>query len=1155
MTVRSRLASLFARFKEYLRSRAHAKANDLVPPAPGPIDPADQIPLRPLHQVSRLGPYDWASNGDDPQIGLLPPFPTGWITLEVRIESHAAGGDRACLFLDAGAGYRQEDCLDLGPVNTEQTLSVFLPDNVVGFRLDPLTRPGNFSIRKFKFRAPTVSETIRAMVERERGRAAALLDAQERDAGNPESGAPSHRMDAYEGWLAVNEWNDRRERLLRARLAQIAPGPLLSVITPVYNPPLIYLDRAIESVVGQIYPNWELCLADDAGPDPDVANALRGWQGRDRRIKTVFREQNGGISAAANTASEMAAGEYLVFLDNDDELTPDALAEVAIYLAENPEADVLYSDEDKIDGNGRRYDPHFKPDWSPELLLSYMYMVHVLVIRRSLFEQVGRLRPAFDGSQDYDLALRTTELAREVGHIPKVLYHWRSLPSSLAASGNAKPASFRAGQEAVQEALERRGISATVFRPDWAVGAAIGLYSHKFSAAGAGARPRVAVLIPTRNKAGVLRTCVESLARTSYPNYEVIIIDNGSDEAETLEYLAGCGRRVLRIPSRDGAFNFAAINNEAVKQIDCDYVLFLNNDTEVVSPDWLSQMVGYMGIEGVGAVGARLVFPDGRVQHAGVVHGQHGVGPRHAFKLAAPNDPGYMGYALTLRNYSAITAACMLTPRDLFLRLNGFDADLFPVAYNDVDYCYRLIAAGYRVVYCPSAELIHHEGQSRGSDDDPASVANFWKRHSAFEDRYKSPHLAYYNPYLADDSKIEVIARTIAPASTPPVRTLMCSANLEMTGPSLSQFELTAGLTDKRVIDPVVFSPIDGPLRTEYERRGIRVEVRPNPLEAAAPTQAGYQFAITNFADWIGTLGVEVVYGGALETVYAIAAAKEVGLPCLWTARESEGWETAFDGDGAHLLRRALECFGYPYKLISTSWGSFYRYLPLCSGHNFVNVNDALDRRRFESRLRETPRTAARAKLGIGEGEIAIVTVGTISERKGQADAINALGALPDETARRVRWFIVANRPGAYTKALQELRAKLDEARRTRVEIVAETLDIMPYYAAADAYCCTSRIQSFSRALLEAMAAGLPIISSGFLGITEQARENHNALFYLAGDAVGLADRVHLLATDQDLRRRLAATSPVVLDTLIDYDTMVATYAAFFREAWLVGKG
>ena len=948
-------------------------------------------------------------------------------------------------------------------------------------------------------------------------------------------------IDPYAGWLEVNQWNARRESVLRECLSELSQPPLLSVVMPVYNAPIEPLNKAIQSVVDQVYENWELCIADDASTDPAVISTLNRWADQDTRIRITIREENGNISRASNSAAELAGGDYLVFLDQDDELTPDALGEVGLFLAEKPETDIVYSDDDKVDAKDYRYSPQFKPDWSPELLLSYMYFSHLFVIRRALFAEVGGMRVGFEGSQDYDLALRATEKANHIRHIPKVLYHWRALPNSTAISGGAKPGSFAAGMSAVQDALNRRGIRASVFQPDWAVKAQCGIFSHRFPDEG----PRVAIIIPTKNNLELLRTCIDSIKKTTYRNYELVIVDNESDDPITLDYLKSIPHRVLRIPS-PGGFNFAAINNRAVEQVNTDYLLFLNNDTEVISPEWLSEMVGYMGMSGVGAVGARLLFPDGRIQHAGIVHGYYNRMAGPAFKLTPATDCGYLSYAKVTRNYSAVTAACMLTSKPLFQSLGGFDEQNLAVAYNDVDYCYRLLAAGHRIVYCPTAELIHHEGHSRGFVDNPNEPASFLQKYGDRIDPYYNANLS-----LADE-RFAIRARTAAPQNLGRIRTLMCGFNLNREGAPYSQYELTVRLKDKRVIDPIVYSPIDGPLREAYEDHGIEVIVSGHPLTGVTEL-ADYQARVATFGRRLKDLKIDLVYGNTLQTFYAIEAAHHLGLPSIWNPRESEPWETYFDFLPREIAQRALQCFAYPYQVVFVSNATLKGWESLNSRHNFMAIHNGLDRRRFGAALKKWPRGMARELLKISPQEHAVLIVGTVCERKGQVDLVEAMGQLSEQHAALTRCFIVGKCANEYADRLKKILKALPYSRRSRIEIVEETSDPALYYAAADIFVCCSRIESFPRVILEALAGKLPIITTPVFGIVEQVKENESALFYSPGDVTSLAQAIDRMIENPTLREKLAANTHKALESLIDFDSMVDAYAEVFREAWLSG--
>ncbi|MEP6523105.1 glycosyltransferase [Microcoleus vaginatus DQ-U2] len=979
-------------------------------------------------------------------------------------------------------------------------------------------------------------------------------------------------IDRYDAWLEVNQWNDRARDYLISRLKSCRePLPKISVVMPVYNPQIDFLESAIDSVINQVYPNWELCIADDCSTDFTVADTLKNWVQKDDRIRITFRTENGNISAATNSAAALATGDIILFLDNDDELTPDALGEVALYFASHPATDFLYSDDDKIDTKGRRFAPQFKPEWSPELLLSYMYLGHLCAVRRHIFEQIGGLRIGLEGSQDYDFALRATEISRHVAHLPLVLYHWRTAPGSTAISGAAKPASFAAGQKAIQDALNRRKINGNVAQHAWAIKENLGIFAQDFPDNG----PSVTVIIPTKNQFKLLKACLDSLETTTYKNYQVAVIDNESDDPKTLEYLKELSCQVLRIKNPGGKFSFAAINNRAAEQVDSDYVLFLNNDTEVINPRWLSQMVGYAQIAGVGAVGARLLYPDGRIQHAGVIHGLHHGLAGHAFKLMNSDNRGYLSQAMVTRNYSAVTAACTITPRQLFLELGGFDEENFAVAYNDADYGYRLLERGYRCVYCPDAELLHKEGTSRGFTDNPQEVAAFRRKYAGKNDSFYSPHLSLEDEYFhiqprrvfmkgegssATDSVTDVtdgkkkeelkcgnLGSLISVNNfVNPIRVLMCSNSLDFTGAPLHQYEIAVKLAAEGVIKPIVLCTTEGPLRQAYEQQGIEVIVRDNPLEHIYQRDA-YDEAIRSFSTEIESLKVDAIYANTLENFFVIDAARQIGTPTVWNVHESEPWQTYFNRFGSEIAARALECFRFPYKVIFVADATRDRYLPLNSHHNFTVIHNGLDLRKLENSENSE---LARKTLGVAAEDVVILLLGTVCERKGQQDLVKALSLLPDKWHNKIRCFIVGDRPSIYSNKLAELVGELPQELRQRVTVVPETGETAKYYKAADIFVCTSRVESFPRVILEAMACDLPIITTPVFGIREQVRPGINGLFYTPDRPDELVAGLISLLDDRSLRQQLAGNAKYVLDSLNTFEEMTQDYADIFCEAY-----
>ncbi len=944
------------------------------------------------------------------------------------------------------------------------------------------------------------------------------------------------QIDRYAAWLASNAFGERARRELRSALA--ARGELLpriSVVMPVYNTPRHLLDQAISSVVDQVYKGWELCIADDASTTADVAGSLERWAAADHRIHIVRRARNGGIAAATNSAAGIARSEFVTFLDHDDLLSPDALAEVAIHAADHAYTDIIYSDDDKIDLSGHRYAPQFKPDWSPVLSLSFMYPSHLLVVRRSLFESLGGIREGFDGSQDFDLMLRASERARRIGHIPRVLYHWRATPDSTASSAETKPHSFVAGERAVADAFARRGFDAIISRPDWAKAGKVGMFAATFPDDG----PQVSILIPTRNRLDLLRGCLDSLAATTYRNYEVVIIDNESDDPATLAFLSRCGHRVLRIGSPGGRFSFAHLNNEAVRAVASEFVLFLNNDTEVVAGRWLSQMVGYARMPGVGAVGARLRYRDGTVQHAGVVHGYHDGLAGHAFKNMPVEDWGYLGYMRVAREVSGVTAACMLTPRALFLELGGLDEEEFAVAYSDTDYCYRLGDRGYRSIVCPDAELIHEEGQSRGFDDNPDEVAAFRRRYARRPEPYYSPNLSL------DDEHFEVRPYR-HPRSNGVVRAIAVTHNLNREGAPFAQFEMIVGLHRRGLVDPVVLSPHEGPLRSEYERAGITVTVVTPPDTGGRPQ---FERSIAELGRTFREFEPDVIYANTLQTFWVIAAAETIGVPSLWHVHESEPWQTYFEFLRPELQEVAYGCFAFPYRVVFCSNATRRAWEPFNSHHNFAAIPGGLDIDRVCERSARHDRRSARAELGIRDDEIVVTLLGTVCERKGQLDLVKALRLLPEGLSSNLRAFIVGDRPNDYSSKLHAEAEQLAADGAVRLQILHETPEPFIYLQASDIGVCSSRSEGYPRVVLEKMYFGLPLITTPVFGIAEQVRRDINGLFYQPGDVAQLAAHLTRLIADAKLRAQLGGNGPRVLRSLPSLADTVEGFHKLLKEA------
>ena len=527
---------------------------------------------------------------------------------------------------------------------------------------------------------------------------------------------------------------------LRHEASGFGYRPQVSVVMPVLDGGAELLERALDSVLGQVYANWELCICDDASAGGLTRALVSRYERLDDRVKVAYPESTGDAAGLVGAALPLVSGEFVCVLGGADELAPDALIEVVRVLQEHPETDVVYTDEDDINENGSRSRPRFKPGWSPDLLLSDNYVSRLSVYRKSVVIEAGGFGEGLDGHEGYDLILRVTERTREIRHVPRVLYHRRRVASGLEdpADGDGGLAGARC---ALIEALRRRGIEGSV--EDGLVP------GHLRAKAKVEGRPKVSLIVPTRDNVSLLKNCIESVEReTTYDNYEILIVDNDSADPETLKYLASTPHRV--VPFRE-PFNYSRINNFAVARSEGDYVVLLNDDTEVISDGWLEAMLEHAQRPEVGAVGAKLVYPDGRIQHAGVLIGVGGVWSpgvaTHAHQFYPSTSPGYLGLIGRVTNYSAVTAACMMLRRSAFDEVEGFDEENLKVSFNDVDLCLRLRERGYSVVYTPYAELYHHESVSRGYKGNPSEVLYMRRHWGATLDGEP-----FYNPHFSRGS-------------------------------------------------------------------------------------------------------------------------------------------------------------------------------------------------------------------------------------------------------------------------------------------------------------------------------------------------------------------------------------------------------------------
>lgn len=694
--------------------------------------------LTPHHQLLRedaLGTgFIWQATGEDPQFLLTRNLPLpGWQMLEVALE-HDQPSIAVKLYLDTGEGFSEEQSIYLPLKSGRVTKRLFhVPMRLKALRFDPMATEGRFTLHHLRmawlsprFAHDRLAQRLVNMHHRWRGRSKAevlpLLKQESREQGRHwRELALEHYEATFERRTVRNsysQWLASRRQLgphkMRRVIDKLPHQPLISILMPVYNPRIEWLRECLESVLAQVYTHWQLCIADDGSTDPQVGRVLAEYADRDSRIHVVTRERNGHICAASNTALEVANGEFVALLDHDDSFSPNALFHVVEALHRHPDAGLLYSDEDKLSEHGERFDPHFKPEWNPDLLLAQNYLSHLGVYRTELVRKLGGFREGFEGSQDHDLALRVTEkLAPEqIVHIPHVLYHWRAGAGSTALTSGEKDYTSEAGLKAVQDHLAQRVPDAQVmpghfpntYRVRWPLPEPA---------------PLVTLLVPTRDRVEILKPCVDAiLERTDYPNLELLILDNQSTCAETLTYMKAVSDRDERVKILrwDEPFNYSAINNFGALYARGEILGLVNNDIEPIHADWLSEMVRQVCRPQVGCVGAKLYYPNDTLQHGGVILGIGGVAG-HAHKYFHRNSPGYFTRLHLAHNLSAVTGACLLVRKAVFQEVGGLNEEHLAIAFNDVDLCLKVREAGYRNLWTPYAELYHHESISRGADD------------------------------------------------------------------------------------------------------------------------------------------------------------------------------------------------------------------------------------------------------------------------------------------------------------------------------------------------------------------------------------------------------------------------------------------------------
>lgn len=893
----------------------------------------------------------------------------------------------------------------------------------------------------------------------------------------------AYSQDAYEQWIERNEKRD--EERMREEIELLGYMPKISIITPAYNVHPEWLNRCIESVMAQFYEHWELCIHDDASTNKGTLSCLQQWMTRDKRIKVTFGKMNLGISGASNQALKSATGEFVALLDNDDELSPDALYENVKLLNAFPDTDLIYSDEDRLvetDKDGaRRYDPFFKPDWSPQLLFACMYTGHLSVYRKSLVDEIGGFRSEFDFSQDYDLALRVTEKTDRIKHIQKILYHWRAIPGSAAADD--KLFARRSNIKALESAAHRRGYDAEVIEYPCANRVKFNIRKY----------PLVSIIIPTDNKKNILNCIALLLRNTAYPHFEIIVVTNSYLGKEIL--VQHYGDKRVRIRTFDGPFNFSLKCNEGASAANGEYLLFLNDDVEAIEAAWLEAMVGVFGKGNVGGVSPKLFYENDTIQYAGMITGVRDfVGT--AFHCQ-PKDSGfYFNFIESERNVSLLTGACLLIPKKIFFEIGGFDTVNTPIMHSDIDLCFRLKEKGYELIYTPFASLRHighlslreaDEKQVKKKDNAELYILKKWGDYLSSDPFYTDNMRAllyqggsyYYSLIAGRQEDYFLSSRNI----------LFVTHDLSLSGAPLLMYNL-ARYMKRHGYFVTIMSPYQGELADKYKEENIPLII--DATLAGSPFHEIKQL-ISHF---------DLVIVNTMLMWQLVFAVKENDIPVIWLIHESLAGKKIADGN-----TKASEALKIADDVIFACNATAALYKKHNASDNFRIMN-------YGTEPLDTHNISA-----VTNKNFSILHIGSIEPRKGQDVLIKSIKGLPAKYAENIEVFMVGRTLDRefHGKVLKTL--KLNERIHWLGQIPHE--NVVEIVAKADLFVCSSRDEVFPLTILEAMSVGKPILSTDVGGVSEMISNNEDGLLVPKEDSKALTERIIFLFDNRQELKRL----------------------------------
>jgi O-antigen biosynthesis protein len=963
-------------------------------------------------------------------------------------------------------------------------------------------------------------------------------------------------QDPYQRWIQINALSSNLLSKMRDDAEKLAPqGVKISIIVPVYDTPKHFLIEMIDSVRSQIYPNWELCIADDNSTKPYIKELLQQIAAEDSRIKIVFRSQNGHIVAATNSALEIATGNYIALLDHDDILSPDALLHVAECIHKHPEVEWIYTDEDKINESGYHFDPQMKGAWSPEMAITHNFTHHLTIISKTTIDLVGGMRTGFEGAQDLDLFLRVSEKTTpaKIQHIPHVCYHWRSHAGSTASHGTQKKYIFDSAYNAIEEAIQRRGLRAKIFLPPIAKQHGLCLHQIKWDSSLL-AENNVTIVIPTKDRVDLLKKCIASLEKTVDKRFvKLLIVDDCSTEQSTHQYFEKLQAdnvlqcRVIRSQRQIDVFNYARLVNLAGNIVDTPYVLHLNNDIQAIEPGWLEDMVGWLSIDGVGVVGAKLLYPDNTVQHAGVVVGSHNGLADHLFHHLHQEEVGYICLPHAARNVSAVTGACLLTSVKLYRDLGGFDEENFAVEYNDVDYCLRVLQSGNRIVYSPQSVLRHETSASRGRDYNPQEHINFLDKYQGFTDSFFSKNLDINSMFMTiNPNRYSHVDRISKP------KILFITHNLNLEGASLIVYNYARYFTTKGGYDICVISAKDGVLRQEYENLNITVIIVQDALPLKQENLEKYHQRLQSLGESIKINSYDLVICNTLLSFWGVELANLFKLPTIWHIHESQSIEMSLNTFFGHASQEVTQkilpdCFVKANRIVYQAEATRRIFHQFDVKGNFRTIPGGIDLQTIEDFRNTHEKHQLREKYGIDRDCLVILIVGTTCQRKGQhifIEAIKELEKLYNGKFVNISCIIVGARESSY---LDLLKHQIQQLSLNNISIYFETKDVYDFYALSDIFVCASFEESFPRVLLEAMAFELKVVSTSVFGIPEIINDGGEGYLVQPGNSKDLATAIYQCIIDPEKSDRLAKNGYAKMCRLFDNKNLL-------QQHWLLAK-